>query len=174
MNQTLLFNSLRQINGELSQWQVDSVNAILQECANHAVTDAHQIAYILATCYHESRLKPISEIGAGKGHPYGIPDPITHQTYYGRGFVQLTWKGNYQEFGNLLKIDLVNHPELALQTNYAAQILVIGMKGGLFTGVGLNKYFGVTQDPINARKIINGLDCASLIAGYYQHILAAS
>jgi len=159
--------------GTLSQQQVDSVNAILEECIKHAVTDIHQIAYVLATCYHESRLKSISEIGLGKGHSYGVPDPITHQTYYGRGFVQLTWKGNYEEFSKLLGVDLINNPALALQTDYAAAIIVIGMKGGLFTGKSLNNYFtGTSNDPVNARRIINGIDCAELIAGYYNHILA--
>ncbi|MFI5157686.1 MAG: glycoside hydrolase family 19 protein [Sphingobacteriales bacterium] len=172
MNTTTLFASLHQLSTTLTQQQVDSVNAILDECTKHAINDIHQLAYILATCYHESRFKPISEIGFGKGHSYGIPDPITHQTYYGRGFVQLTWKGNYESFGKILGIDLVDHPELALQTDYAAAILVIGMKLGNFTGKSLNNYFtGTTNDPVNARRIINGTDCAQLIAGYYNHIL---
>jgi putative chitinase len=39
---------------------------------------------------------------------------------------------------------------------------------GWFTGVGLPKYFNsTTEDPINARRIVNGTDRASTIAGYY-------
>lgn len=171
MNLPSLFNSLRSLAGSLSQEQVDSVNAILSACTIHGVTDDRQIAYTLATCYHESRLKPISEIGKGVGHSYGIADTVTGQTYYGRGFVQLTWKSNYAEFGRLLNIDLVNHPELVLNIPTAAEIIVIGMKGGLFTGVGLGKYFNdAVTDAVNARRIINGTDCAQLIAGYYAHI----
>ena len=120
MNTPAIFTALRKFNGQLSQVQVDSVNAILEACTKHNVTDVHQISYILATAQHEAGLKPVSENGRGAGHPYGKPDPITHQTYYGRGFVQLTWKGNNQQFSKLLGVDLVNRPELALQPDYAA------------------------------------------------------
>ena len=37
----------------LTQNQVDSINAILDECHKQDVTDNRQIAYILATAYHE-------------------------------------------------------------------------------------------------------------------------
>lgn len=167
-----LFTALRTLSGSLSQPQVDSINAILENCIKFAVTDPHQIAYIIATAYHEARLKPIEEIGKGSGHSYGIADNITHQTYYGRGLVQLTWKSNYATFSKLLGIDLVANPALAMQTDYASEIIVVGMKNGLFTGKSLRNYFtGTTNDPINARRIINGTDCATLIAGYYSHIL---
>lgn len=155
---------------KLSQVQVDSVHAILESCNKHSVTDKRQIAYILATAFHESRLKPIEEIGHGAGHPYG--KFINGHVYYGRGYTQITWLDNYKTFSKILGIDLVNRPELALVPEYAAEIMVIGMNGGMFTGVGLKKYFNENvTDPINARKIINGLDCATLIAGYYSHII---
>jgi len=174
MNIIALFDTLRQMNGPLSQPQVDSVNAILTNCTKHAVSDVHQISYVIATAYHEAGLKPVSEVGKGAGHSYGIPNPATHQTYYGRGLVQLTWIGNYETFGKILGIDLIHNPDLALQTGYAAEIIVTGMKGGLFTGKSLNNYFtGTTNDPVNARRIINGTDQSQLIAGYYEKILTA-
>lgn len=36
--------------------------------------------------------------------------------YYGRGFIQLTLKGNYKAIGAILGIDLINHPELLQQS----------------------------------------------------------
>jgi hypothetical protein len=39
--------------------------------------------------------------------------------YRGRGYVQLTGKKNYEYFGKKLGIDLVNHPELANDPQYA-------------------------------------------------------
>lgn len=170
MNTTKLFDALRKMASTLSQQQVDSVNAILEACNKHSIVTSQQVSYVIATAYHESRLKPISEIGLGKGHPYG--ELINGKAYYGRGFVQLTWIGNYKEFGSLLGIDLVGKPELTLQTDYAAEIIALGMAKGLFTGVSLNHYFNPTiTDPLHARKIINGMDCAALIKGYYDHIL---
>jgi predicted chitinase len=180
MNTIELFNSLRKLNGSLSQIQVDSINAILDACNKHLVTDEHQIAYILATAYHEARLKPVREIGLGKGHKYGqnikqngLKYLNPKQIYYGRGLIQLTWYENYLQFGLVIGIDLLNNPDLALQPDYAAEIIVIGMKKGMFTGISLGHYFSkLANDPINARRIINGVDCAELIAGYYKAILA--
>lgn len=174
MNETTLFNALRSITSDrkLSQVQVDSVHAILDACAKYHITDKKQIAYILATAFHESRLKPIEEIGHGVGREYG--KFVNGHVYYGRGYIQLTWVGNYTTFAKLLHIDLINRPELALQIDYAADILVLGMRDGLFTGVGLSKYINVAKnDPLNARRVVNGTDCNVLIRGYYQHILSA-
>lgn len=174
MNLASLFNGLRSmtIDKRLSQIQVDSVTAILEACEANLITDNRKIAYILATAFHEARLKPVEEIGHGVGKEYG--KFINGHVYYGRGLVQLTWKSNYETFGHLLKIDLVNNPSLALNIDYAADIIVIGMNKGIFTGIGLSKYFNENvTDPIQARKIVNGLDCANLIAGYYTHILTS-
>ena len=40
-------------------------------------------------------MQPIEEYGKGKGRPYGIKDRETGETYFGRGYVQLTWRENY-------------------------------------------------------------------------------
>lgn len=183
-----LFDTIRNLDADksLTQVQVDSTNAILSVCDKHDVTDKRHIAYILATAWHESRLKPIAEIGKGKGYPYGkkikmsrVPYTYPDNIYYGRGFVQLTWYENYQLMGRLLGIDLLNNPELALKTDIAAEILVEGMTKGAssfgdFTGKSVEHYFNSkVNDPISARKIVNGLDKADLIAGYYKKILNA-
>lgn len=184
MNTENLFNAIRTVTKTLSQVQVDSVNAILASCAKHLITDKRHIAYILATALHESRFKPIEEIGKGAGLPYGKmldigggpnkrkPYTSPNKLFYGRGFVQLTWLSNYRAFGNMLKVDLVNRPELAMQIDIAAEILVIGMQKGMFTGARLIDSFNKTEsDPFEARHIVNGNDKAALIAGYYDKIL---
>jgi predicted chitinase len=40
-------------------------------------------------------------------------DPNEAYKYRGRGLIQLTGRGNYEKYGKLLGIDLVNNPELA-------------------------------------------------------------
>ena len=55
-----------------------------------------------------------------------------------------------------------------LEDEPSALVLYDGMIKGWFTGVGLPQFFDAdTEDPVNARKIVNGLDKADLIAGYY-------
>ncbi|MBD6980437.1 peptidoglycan-binding protein [Vibrio parahaemolyticus] len=136
------------------------------------------LAYVLATTYHETgrTMKPIEEWGKGQGHSYGEPDPETGQTYYGRGYVQLTWLANYAKAKAVVYsrnwqqgvIDFVGAPELALNPFYAAQIAISGMLAGWFTGKKLSDYLQLdgSFDYQGARAIINGKDKAEQIAAY--------
>jgi len=166
------FAKYRDNFGSLSQRQVDGLNVLLPEMGSDTtIDDIRWFAYMMATAYHETAhtFQPIEEIGKGRGRPYGIPDPTTGQIYYGRGLVQLTWKRNYQKLSDLLGLDLVNHPELALQPGTAYKIMSLGMTRGLFTGKKLADYLNVEKaDYVDARRIINGLDRAHLIAGYSE------
>ena len=143
--------------------------------ADERVTDFRHAAYMLATVKREcgDEWKPIREYSRGKGLKYGKPDPVTGKVYYGRGYVQLTWKDNYKTMGDVLKVDLVNNPDLALDAKIAYRIMSYGMRNGSFTGVGLKRYIhDDVCDFKNARRIINGTDVADLIAGFATNILA--
>ncbi len=172
--------------GHMTQSQVDGTEAILSTCKVFA--DKRHTAYCLATVFHECdrTMQPISEHGKGAAYDYGkklkrgggkgkrIPYTTPDQIYYGRGYVQITWYENYQSVGKIIGQDLLNHPELCLQPDIAAKIMIAGMTKGLFTGHTLQQYFNATtEDPVNARKIINGLDAAQIIAGYYHTFLKA-
>ena len=88
--------------------------------------------------------------------------------------VQLTWDYNYKKLGEVLKIDLYNNPELALQTDISIKIMFVGMTKGYFTGKTLGDYFNTSkEDWVNARKIINGLDKAKLISDYALRFYSA-
>lgn len=168
----------------LSQSQVDGMEQILNEwelwvLKGWVEDDFRKLAYILATAYHEvdKTMQPIEEYGKGKKHSYGKIDPKTGKAYYGRGLVQLTWADNYKKMGKLLNKDLYHNPELTLQTDTAVEIMFEGMLTGKsfsgdFTGKHLGNYFNKTaNDPYNARRIINGIDKAKLIQGYYDKFL---
>ena len=173
----LNFDKIRPMfGGSMTQSQVDGLNSIMAAINDFGIQSQRFAAYILATPFHETAktMQPIREIGLGKAYKYGIPDPITHQAYYGRGYVQLTWKYNYDKFGKLLVVDLVNKPDLALQPDISAKIMMIGMVKGLFTGKKLSDYITPDKtDFVNARRIINGTDKAQLIAGYADQFLAS-
>src|SRR5690606_12567969 len=152
MNTKAFFDTVRfsLFGGNLSQDQVDGLNAILSECNASSVCDDRFTAYILATAYHEvgKNMKPVREgfassDSAARRHVtgmynrgqistnYALPES-NGQSYYGRGFVQITWSHNYKKAGDKLGIDLYNNPDLALHNTIAAKILVRGMLEGWF------------------------------------------
>lgn len=168
------FAGYRNAWGALSQPQVDGIESLLTFIeADAAMTDPRWVSYLLATIKHEcaDTWQPIEEYGKGRLYSYGQPDPVTGQTYYGRGFVQLTFKSNYEKLGEALGLGdaLVLNPALALDPATAYQIISYGMRNGSFTGRRLSDYIrDTTCDYFNSRRIINGTDRATLIAGYAQ------
>lgn len=169
--------------GQMSQEQVDGQNSILltwESFWEPVDPDLRKLAYMLATVKWEtaSTMAPIEEYGKGSGHSYGEPDPETKQTYYGRGFVQLTWRENYARATAELALggadDLEWHAERALDLTIATEVLFQGMDQGWFTGKCLADYFNpTTDDPKNARQIINGNDKDDEIAAIHKSFLTA-
>jgi putative chitinase len=187
LNRKLFFDQIKKqlFSRTLDQLQVDGITAKLEEFSDRGLEDLRWLAYILATSYHETgrRMTPVREGFANtdaaarhivRNHIYGHVDAETHQVYYGRGDVQLTWRKNYDRMGNLLHIPLSTHPDLALQPAISAKILFEGMVGGLFTGKKLSDYFNEKRtDWTNARRIVNALDRAAMIGGYGIQFLSA-
>ena len=197
MNRTTLFAYLRRspFGGRLSTAQVRGVETILAVWATTAQTDIRWLAYILATAFHETAatMQPVREtlassdtkaisildraFAAGKlptvKTPYWRRDKAG-KSWLGRGFIQLTHEANYRAASKAAGIDLVADPAKAMDADVAARVLVLGMIAGLFTGKRLADYFSdAKDDPVGARRIVNGTDKASLIATYYRAILDA-
>lgn len=131
-------------------------------------------AYCLATEYHETA-KTMQGVREG----LSVSDAwrkkhLRYYPWYGRGKVQLTWEYNYvfatkrlNELG--YDVDLVANPDQALDLHISALILVHGMIEGWFTKKSLRDYIPAAPEKkhyVNARRIINGIDKADLIAGY--------
>lgn len=138
---------------------------------DEAIIDLRWAAYMLATTRHETAktFQPIAEYGKGSGRKYGIPDKVTGKIYYGRGYVQLTWKENYAAMGRVFEMDFVNNPDLVMEPDIAYKIMSYGMRKGSFTGVRLSMYIcGEKCDYKAARRIINGMDCAEMIAEHAE------
>jgi hypothetical protein len=188
LDRKLYFDSVRAslFQGALSQQQVDGQNAILSQWETQdtgsPMDDMRWLAYMLATTFHETArtMWPIEEYGKGKGKTYGKRDPETGETYYGRGFVQLTWRENYHNATVELSLsgdrDLEYHPDMALDLIIASQIMFRGMAEGWFTNKKLGTYFSETRDdPVGARAIINNdvSKNGAQIAGYHHKFLDA-
>lgn len=190
LNLTTFFAYARKspFGGRLTQSQIDGMNAIFNAFSAAGQSSLKYLAYILATAFHETggRMQPVREGFASTdaaarksvaARSYAAPDPTTGFVYYGRGLVQITWAENYKRLGNLLGIPLYTYPDMALQLDISARIIVEGMLRGIsgrgdFTGKSLEDFFaGDKEDAIGARKIINGTDKAQLIATYYKAFL---
>ncbi|MDI7921419.1 hypothetical protein [Ferirhizobium litorale] len=180
----------------LRQSQVDGYGAIVDAWeARQGDCDLRWLAYMLATAFHESAatMQPVRETLAGtdaeamvrlerafaagrlKGvaRPYWRPD-AEGRSWLGRGLVQITHRENYERMAEVTGVDLVRHPERAMEMDVAVVILIEGMRRGSFTGRRLDEFFSQTgADWLNARRIVNGLDRAGLIAGYGKTFLGA-
>lgn len=158
----------------------DATEAIplIFECCNfYKVTHLPEIAYVLATAEWESRFKPQTEKRASESRQpklYAQQQRYWPSGFFGRGFVQLTWEHNYEKMGKLLDLPLKTNPDLALKPIHAAQILVLGMRDGHFTGRKLADCFKLSvYDFVQARKIVNGTDRAVDIADIATRYWAA-
>ena len=171
----------------LTQTQVNGYEAIFDYWEGSTLHDERWLAYILATAYHETgaRIEPVREgfcstdecsIRAvtrlyergrirrnyAKPHPNG-------KSYFGRGLVQLTHGYNYEKMGEEIGIgrQLYDNPSLALDLDTSVKIMIAGMVKGLFTTHRLDQYFNPRiTNYVGARRIVNGLDKAAMIAGY--------
>lgn len=200
INRKFFFEQVRAtlFTGKLSQGQVSGLAFILDSWeGNHARKDDRWLAYALGTAFHETSftMQPINELGGG-GYFFRMYDPQSPVPrraalarangntspgdgvlFHGRGYVQLTWRSNYAKMGRQFDTDLTSNRGAAdkvLGAELAARIMFFGMETGAFTGRKFADYFnGGSTDWKNARRIINGVDCADNIANYARKFYAA-
>lgn len=192
-------------NHVLRQNHVDGLNKLLRFIERDPdMTNLKITAYLLATIHHETYWPPTNEryspITEGGGTVYfNQYDPMLAATqdlrnrakrngntaegdgykYRGRGYVQLTWKANYQKCGDKFGYDLVTNPDLALEPQLSYNIASYGMRTGIFTGRKIGEFInGSVAEYVKARGVINGrADQAREIAEYalkFERILAQS
>lgn len=137
---------------------------IIETCQKYGLL-RNQAAYVLATVYWETAhtMEPVREaFWLSEGWRQRN---LRYHPWYGRGYVQITWEANYERMGRRLGLDLTSDPDVVMREDVAVEILVVGMKEGLFTEQRLSDY--ITLESSNyrgARRIVNGTDKASAIA----------
>lgn len=134
--------------------------AVAKEGRKQGISDRNVFAYVMATIQHETdhTYRPIAE--------YGGPSKW-YAPFYGRGYVQITHEFNYKAYSDKLGINLVKDTNKVMEPDISLFIIIDGMKNGVFTTLPIGKYINSQKvDFLNARRVINGTDKMSLIAGY--------
>jgi hypothetical protein len=187
------YDAYREAFESLNQSQVDGLNQLLNMIEKDPeMVNIRIVAYILATVKHETAhtWQPIVEKGSkeyfdkyepitGLGLKLGNRTMGDGYKYRGRGYVQLTGRFNYHKMSLRLSglleknVDFVEYPDTILEPEIAYLILTIGMREGLFTGKRLSDYITTPRnyDFYYARRVVNGLDKANLIASYADSLL---
>lgn len=145
-----------------------------------------QTAYILATAYWESALTflPVREglaktdaeareyvcklYDEGKIRVNYAEPAENGESFYGRGYVQLTWEKNYRGIGDHLIGDpnwFYDRPDDVMRPDLAAIIMVRGMVDGIFTEHRLGDHINRDKvDYLHARQTVNRMDRAETLA----------
>jgi predicted chitinase len=166
--------------GKLNQEQVDAMDWFFDSFPE-AIT-IPQISYALGTVFHETAqtMQPITEYGSTSyfdkyepgtsiGNTLGNTEPGDGAKYKGRGYVMITGRSNYQRAQDELNVPLIDQPELACDPEIARQIMRRGCFEGWFTGKKIQDYIeGELKDYYNARRVINGTDCAEKIQSHAE------
>lgn len=203
MDREKFFNVARKevFGGRLSNAQVAGCEAILDACDRNGVTDPDHVALILSNVRRETGgyMLPIKETvmpshkdknpsdalvksrlekAYKAGKLKGVRSPYWRDGAYGRGAIQISLWPNYEKLGKRLGIPLRDDPELALDPVHSADIAVVGMSEGLFTGRKLSDYkFPAAMENKPAshpRRIVNGNDGSDAeITRDYRGFLAA-
>ena len=133
-------------------------NNLVAAAKNAGITDSTELSQFLAQTSHESGgFKYLKELGADSyfekyngRKDLGNTQPGDGPRFKGRGFIQLTGRTNYDKFGKLIGVDLINNPEMAEEPKTAAALAVAFWKERVKPKI---KDFNDTKA---VTKIING------------------
>ncbi len=191
MNRAAFFAAIRKslFGGSLQPGQVERVE-ILLDAIERADWPLAYAAYAFGTAHHETaKWQHLKELGGSTyftrmydktgerpkvAATLGNTEVGDGARFAGRGFVQLTGRANYRKAGTAIGIDLIKEPQRAEEPAIAARLLIWGMETGAYTGKACRDYLDKTPpDYVGARRIINGTDRASMVAGYAREFAAA-
>lgn len=194
MDRTKFYDEVRRtvFGGKISEGQKDGMENLLTVWFDYFAplstieNPTDHLAYNLGTAFHETArtMQPITERGSASyfdkyepgtklGKILGNTQPGDGFKYRGEGHVQNTGRGNAEKATKRLNelfdlgIDLVANPAGRGDPFISAMSLYLGNHEGWWTARKLRDYLIPGKpDFVNARRVVNGTDKASTIAGY--------
>ncbi len=144
----------------LTQQQKNNINVIKDEAKKNGITNPYSVAAILSIVskessfipqsenlnYNAERLQKVFNLSSTKANQIaGKPEAIGNAVYggrygnaanegykyRGRGYNQLTFKGNYDTYGKLIGENLVENPDKVNDPKIAAKVLIAFNKKGI-------------------------------------------
>lgn len=129
----------------------------------------------------DSALNYYRSTKGGKKNYYTLGTDKNGLPYFGRGLIQLTGKSNYQKYGDLIGVDLINDGDKALEPKNSyliASAYLSNKRGGMYKKNGVERStFDLARDNdlTLARKSVNGgtkdLDGINTAYGFWKNIL---
>jgi putative chitinase len=179
--------------GKLSQEQVDGMNDMLDWFEKSTVEDVRWVARVFAEVHHETGalMIPVRETFASstrqaiarlndafnKGRMKNVRTRYWLDGWFGRGRIQVTHRDNYVYAQEKTGLQLVSNPDLLLLSKNDVRVSLPGTIEGWWTRGkhSMSDYFNeTTDDPVGARRIVNGTDKAKHIAeNFYVPYLSA-
>ncbi len=131
---------------------------ILEALQQFEILDKQVLIAMLATVRVETGgIKPVHEYGGEKywqryegRRDLGNVNPGDGVKYHGRGYIQLTGRANYRDFGKKLGVDLEGQPDLAMDPKISALVLTKYLASRGVAGAARN------EDWRKVRKLVNG------------------
>ena len=133
---------------------------ILEALQQFEILDKQVLIAMLATVRVETGgFKPVHEYGGEKywqryegRKDLGNVNPGDGVKYHGRGYIQVTGRANYRDFGKKLGVDLEGQPDLAMEPKISALVLTKYFASRGVVGAARN------EDWRKVRKLVNGGD----------------
>jgi putative chitinase len=143
-------------NGAAQHRIVSEISAIFAATLHsYGISSQLRIAHFMAQVTHEcAGFRTTEEFASGAAYEgredLGNINKGDGKRYKGRGLIQLTGRANYWKIGQLLKLDLENHPELAAEPATSLRIACEYWKSRHINAA------ADQDDLIRATKLVNG------------------
>jgi len=131
-------------DGVMSEVQIESVKAIMNQCLVQGMYDIRMVAYAYASayydCYQPNSPSPARLVPCFEHHALVILKTNLYFPYFGRSYPQLRYKHHYKAESIRQNIDLLYSPDLMMQIEISANTHVHYLLHGLHWGRKLGDY----------------------------------